>query len=407
MIMKKFLLLFIIAFTAGYSDAQWQQTSLNNSTKCLISDGTNIFAGSISNGVFKSSDNGVNWVAMNNGIPNNPPEITSLVICGTNIFAAIFGAGVYLSTDSGGHWNPVNTGLLNTDVTALAVMGSKIFASTNGYYVFLTTNNGGNWTLMNNGITFSGVYSLAVSGSKIIAGSLGEVYCSTDTGTTWTVLGSGLPPNSAVYSLVINGTDIFAGTNSSQGIYMLSGNTWTAINNGIQIYGLDISSIAISGNNIFAGTSNSGGYGLGVFLSTNNGSSWTAINSGLTAGCINSLSIIDSIIFAGVYDINTSTQGLWKRQLSQLVGIEETKNSESNIVVFPNPTKDRISIEIKRLNAIKDNVILISDVEGQKILEQTLQKEKTDFDLSWLAKGIYIIKVINNERTEVRKFIKK
>lgn len=59
-------------------------------------------------------------------------------------------------------------------------------------------------------------------------------------------------------------------------------------------YGGSINALAISGNNIFAGTS----YG-GVFLSTNNGTSWTAVNSGLTGTLVKSLAISGNNIFAG------------------------------------------------------------------------------------------------------------
>ena len=46
--------------------------------------------------------------------------------------------------------------------------------------------------------------------------------------------------------------------------------------------------------NIFAGT-----YGGGVFLSTDNGASWTAVNNGLTNPDINTLAINGTNIFAG------------------------------------------------------------------------------------------------------------
>jgi len=44
-------------------------------------------------------------------------------------------------------------------------------------------------------------------------------------------------------------------------------------------YGGDLRALAVSGTNLFAGT-----WGSGVFLSTNNGTSWTAVNTGLGSG---------------------------------------------------------------------------------------------------------------------------
>jgi hypothetical protein len=50
----------------------------------------------------------------------------------------------------------------------------------------------------------------------------------------------------------------------------------------------------VNGTNLFAGTA-----GGGVFLSTNNGQSWTAINNGLTDLSIYSLVVSGNRIFAG------------------------------------------------------------------------------------------------------------
>ena len=57
-----------------------------------------------------------------------------------------------------------------------------------------------------------------------------------------------------------------------------------------------VNSFAISETNIFAGTS-----GAGVFLSTNNGDSWTEVNTGLTSTNVYSLAISGTNIFAGTY----------------------------------------------------------------------------------------------------------
>ena len=58
----------------------------------------------------------------------------------------------------------------------------------------------------------------------------------------------------------------------------------------------DVRCLASTGTNIFAGT-----YGDGMFLSTNNGNSWTAVNTGLSSG-INTIAISGTNIFAGAAD---------------------------------------------------------------------------------------------------------
>ncbi|MBK6876815.1 MAG: hypothetical protein IPG99_10295 [Ignavibacteria bacterium] len=60
-------------------------------------------------------------------------------------------------------------------------------------------------------------------------------------------------------------------------------------------YGGHISSFAVSGTNLFAGT------GRGVFLSNNNGISWTAVNNGLMNTIVLSLAVSGTNLFAGTY----------------------------------------------------------------------------------------------------------
>jgi ligand-binding sensor domain-containing protein len=61
-------------------------------------------------------------------------------------------------------------------------------------------------------------------------------------------------------------------------------------------YGKQVYSLAVSGTNLFAGT-----FGDGVFLSTNNGTSWAAVNTGLTNSYVYVLAVSGTNLFAGAY----------------------------------------------------------------------------------------------------------
>jgi len=80
------------------------------------------------------------------------------------------------------------------------------------------------------------------------------------------------PYNGAVLALASSGTNIFAGTGNG-GVFLSTdnGTSWTEKNNGLT--NTNIESLAINGTNIFAGT-----HSGGVFLSTDNGASWTQVN---------------------------------------------------------------------------------------------------------------------------------
>ena len=102
------------------------------------------------------------------------------------------------------------------------------------------------------------------------------------------------PNGGYIYSIVISGTNIFAGTYGG-GVFLSSDNgaNWTAVNNGLT--NSYVRSLAISGTNIFAGTA-----GGGVFFSSDNGAHWTAVNNGLSANTfVYSLAISGTNIFAG------------------------------------------------------------------------------------------------------------
>ncbi len=96
-----------------------------------------------------------------------------------------------------------------------------------------------------------------------------------------------------ITALAIRGNSMFAGTYGA-GVFLSTnnGSSWAQVNNGL--LATEIYSLAISGNNVFVGTN------AGVFLSTNNGSSWTQLNNGLsTTATFYSFAISGNNLFVG------------------------------------------------------------------------------------------------------------
>ncbi len=93
-------------------------------------------------------------------------NIWCFAVSGTSIFAGTDG-GVFRSTNNGASWTAVNTGLMNsTSVYSLAISGSTLFAGTNGGGVYRSSNNGALWTAVGIGLTNNAVSSLVVSGKR-------------------------------------------------------------------------------------------------------------------------------------------------------------------------------------------------------------------------------------------------
>ena len=342
-------------------------------------NGANIFAGTFGSGIFRSTDTGANWSNANTGLsagdirtitPN--PNGTG----GTNLYVTTGGGGVYLSTDNGSSWE--NLGVTNEWVYSFAVKdngsgGVNLFAGTMGDGVFRSTDNGANWSQINNGITVPLIWFLAVlpngaGGTDLYAGTWGGgvfyssdegttwnacssvpgaplissivyssnylfasswssgVFRSTDNGTSWIPVNAGIT-NTFVNSLVVSGTNIFAGTLGGIFLSTDNGNNWSSVINGLtsqQVYAFATTPYSGGGDYIIAGTASSDTYPGGVYITSDNGSSWSAISSGLTNTNIRCLGISPDgnngpTLFAGTYG-----GGMWQRSLSEITPVELT-----------------------------------------------------------------------------------
>jgi photosystem II stability/assembly factor-like uncharacterized protein len=98
-----------------------------SSHKNISISGWHIFAGT-DNGVLHSTNNGLNWTAVNSGLTDT--AVNALAISGSNLFAGAQSGGVFLSSDNGASWISVNDGLLTKEVNCLIVSNGYIYAGT-------------------------------------------------------------------------------------------------------------------------------------------------------------------------------------------------------------------------------------------------------------------------------------
>src|SRR3989441_7054166 len=125
-----------------------------------------LYAGTSGGGVFKSTNEGGSWSAVNTGL--NSTSIFALAIdpaAPTTLYAGTFAGGVLKSTNGGGSWSAVNSGLTNTIVETVAVdpeTTATLYAGTFAGGVFKSSNGGGSWSAVNTGLTNTTVHALAV-----------------------------------------------------------------------------------------------------------------------------------------------------------------------------------------------------------------------------------------------------
>jgi hypothetical protein len=253
------------------------------------------YAATNGNGVFRTSDNGGTWTAVNNGL--NDPAVFSLATDGTILFAGT-SAGVYSSSDNGANWtffDNLSTLPFAGTVNGMVTLGADVFAGTQTGGVYRSDKTTAAWIQINNGLTNLSVRAMAKFGTKLYAGTENGLFRSTDNGDNWTLIsgaGSGLT-NQAIRAFTGFSGNIFVGTAGGVFYSTDDGDTWTAVNTGIT--NLNIQSLAYrlpnSGIHVFAGTDN------GVFFS-DDGINWKNASYGLRNRNVRAL-FFDSLIFGG------------------------------------------------------------------------------------------------------------
>jgi photosystem II stability/assembly factor-like uncharacterized protein len=167
-------------FTGGWTPAMTPPGTFINGIAIGAAAGT-AYAASGVGGMYKTTDGGENWTAINTGLASLDCNCVSfaagVLYCGTNT------TGVYKSTDGGTTWTAINTGI--TDLQIVSIHNSTALialAGTQAGGVFLTVDGGTTWTAQNTGLT-----GFAVAGTRAI--NIGtHIYAGTDDGffmTDW------------------------------------------------------------------------------------------------------------------------------------------------------------------------------------------------------------------------------
>jgi len=91
------------------------------------------------------------------------------------------------------------------------------------------------------------------------------------------------------------------------------------------------------------------------------------------------------------------------------VGMDEVAGMES-IAVFPNPSRNLLTISFGKAAAGKNWTLRMSDPDGRILAQQTLKSDQPlrqiEFNMESFAKGIYLLTLQNETETLVRKVIK-
>ena len=267
--MRLQLFILTIAF-ACITNAQWSRTSgpegISISSVAAVND--TVYAGTETDGVFASTDDGISWFPVNSGIETQ--SISVITSIPGYLFAATFGNGIYRSTDGGQTWlAPVTGG--NLFVTDMAIKDAYIFAGTGSDGVYRSTDNGDNWTQL---FGIYGITSMGTSNDRVLASTSNYTFATTDYGENWFEVTS--LSGSSIWSYYSDGNLLMAGGVNEIYLSTNQGITFTTIPLNFSFGIVNIYTITKLGSDFYMGTSYDG-----VYKSTDNGSTWTAANEGM------------------------------------------------------------------------------------------------------------------------------
>ncbi len=209
--------------------SSWVLTSLTDQIRMIfVDDNDNIFAGTTSGAIYRSSDYGSSWIIVSNGM--NGYVVNALSQVSDSIFYAGTDIGIYKSIDDCNSWiflegSPANV----TTISSAAV--SEVYCGTSTDGVFISTDEGRSWQNRSPGLPNKFITAmLTLPARKIVIGTYGDgMFISLTQGQCWQPLNNGL--RSVHITAMLNYND-YLFTGSQEGILYKSsdkGNTWMRI----------------------------------------------------------------------------------------------------------------------------------------------------------------------------------
>ncbi|MFH1011520.1 MAG: hypothetical protein V1784_09850, partial [bacterium] len=316
-----------------------------------------VFAGT-DGGLFRSTDAGTSWSALNNGLVTfqfyamgnslqRPSECYGGTqdngtnkYTGSTSWAEVYGGDggycvvdytypdiVYAetqmgshvkSTNGGGSWSAIQSGISGYGAWVTPVVidpTNRLVLYTATRSVYRTTNGGTNWSAISSDLSSYYISTLAMAPSAtntIYAGCEGggKVFKTTNGGTSWSDVSPGLPDryvtrvavhptNSSVVFVTVSGYGsghVYKSTNG--------GSNWTNSSTGLPDQPVTV--VVIDGGNpntLYAGTD------LGVYRSTDGGANWSSFSTGLPNVVVDDLALHPT---AGTLRAATHGRGMWE-----------------------------------------------------------------------------------------------
>ncbi|RPI74053.1 MAG: T9SS C-terminal target domain-containing protein [Ignavibacteriales bacterium] len=324
------------------------------------------------------------------------------------LFAATAFQGIWRSTNEGLTWQQVNNGLNNLFITALVVNAlGHLFASTQGGGVFFSDDSGDNWIALNTGLTVLFVTALYFS-------QFGDLYAGTANGgvfkynfslSSWTQLTLAGLTSFYITAILVNSLgDIYAGTGT--GLFQLASGaaSWVALGFAVTIINdlIQRNLARSSVDEIFAATP------AGVFSSTDGGINWNPLNTGLEGNLNVFKFAADSS--GGIYAA-VNGGGMFSNGEPNIIKLTDG-NSPDNYILhqnYPNPFNPSTTIQFALPNESFTKIEIFNSL-GEKV--STLVSEnlsagtyKYEWNAEGLPGGVYFYRISTENFKQTKKLM--
>ena len=295
------------------------------------------------------------------------------------------------------------TALQGNWVTPLRVNSiGEVFAGYNNLYIL--TNNV--WVLRNtSSIGGTGnlnlIYVDPNNDDIMYVSKTTGLYKSTDRGITFAL---SFTASSSITSIAVNSSNsdiVYITTSGTSGNAFVStngGTSFAAIASGLPAIGKNI--IVHQGQNslnpLYVGTT------LGVYYKDDSMTTWANFDDNLPNVSVTDLEInlVDYKIIAGTYG-----RGAWQCNIPQ-GSLSNQQFEMENIAIYPNPTKGIFNVSI---GTIIPKTILVYDPIGKIVCSKDeFQNNQSNIilDLSNVSNGVYFVKIISENKSITRRIIK-
>ena len=243
------------------------------------------------------------------------------------------------------------------------------------------------WAVAFDGVDTNRVY---VGGDS--AYSYPALLISTDLGATWTMSHTGLTSTvNVLLTIPGDGALVFAGTNNGLFVSTDTGATWAITSLTSQVRTLVADPIHPA--NIYAGT-----YGAGVYASTDGGTTWTPMNTGLTCNKVLSLALrpgAENTIYAG-----TEGGSVFRTTVATgLAGPSSPVPSPSLLAISPNPCRDLTTISFSSSLLSPHSSLSIYNVSGRLVRSFTVRTSSFVLRTSDFTPGTYFVRLKSGHET--------